>query len=269
LKNYNGKIVGVLGTVIIHLIAAIIFMSYKLQSLKTRENQIEKFEIEFAAIEEKKIFENRVELPPTSVENVLYDDVEMLNIARNLSSKSEVKIDPEDYIDKVKEELIRSGELGSDNFIDAQRGQGQGQGQVQGQGQGQGQDYFLSSDDDQVSFGKEESVENHEEEVSDSEKMAANFQGPTRIYYDLQGRNHTHLPIPIYKCQGSGKIILTIEVNQRGYVENASVVEKGTASNDECLEETAVSAALVSRFEINLNAPKIQKGTLTYIFVAQ
>jgi hypothetical protein len=99
--------------------------------------------------------------------------------------------------------------------------------------------------------------------------MAANFQGPTRIYYDLQGRNHTYLPIPIYKCQGSGKVVLLIEVNQKGYVENASIIEDQSTASDECLIETAVGTALRSRFESNLNAPKIQKGTLTYIFVAQ
>jgi hypothetical protein len=250
-KKYEGKIVGILGTVIIHLIAAIIFMSFQLQSLKTKEKQIEKFEIEFAQLEEKKVSAKPVELPPTSVENILHDDVEMLNIARNLASKSEEKIDPKDYIDKVKDELIKSGKLGSDNFIDGQRGNNQ------------------TSEDEQFAIDKQAEKEKQEEKATDSQKMAANFRGPTRIYYDLQGRNHTYLPIPIYKCQGSGKVVLLIEVNQKGNVENATVLEGESTARDECLLETAVGTALVSRFESNLNAPRIQKGTLTYIFVAQ
>lgn len=251
MKKYEGKIVGILGTVIIHLIAAIIFMSFQLQSLKTKEKQIEKFEIEFAQLEEKKVSAKPVELPPTSVENILHDDVEMLNIARNLASKSEEKIDPKDYIDKVKDELIQSGKLGTDNFIDGQRGNNQ------------------TSEDDQFAIDKQAEKEKQEEKATDSQKMAANFRGPTRIYYDLQGRNHTYLPIPIYKCQGSGKVVLLIEVNQKGIVENATVLEGESTASDECLLETAVGTALVSRFESNLNAPRIQKGTLTYIFVAQ
>jgi len=250
-SKYDGKIVGILGTVIVHLIAAIIFMSFQLQSLKTKEKQVEKFEIEFAAIEEKKVAEKRPELPPTSVENILHDDVEMLNIARNLSSKSEEKIDPNDYVNKVKDELIKSGKLGTDNFIDGKKGNN------------------LATEDDQFALKDQLEKEKKEEQATDSQKMAANFQGPTRIYYDLQGRNHTYLPIPIYKCQGSGKVVLLIEVNQRGNVENASVVEGQSTTRDECLLETAVGTALISRFESNLNAPKIQKGTLTYIFVAQ
>jgi hypothetical protein len=250
-RKYNGKIVGILGTVIIHLLAAIIFMSFQLQGLKTKEKQIEKFEIEFAAIEEKKVAEKPIELPPTSVENILHDDAEMLNIARNLSSKSEEKVDAKDYIDKVKEELIESGKLGTDNYLDRQKGNTQ------------------MTEDDQFILEKKEEKEKQKEKENDSQKMAANYRGPTRIYYDLQGRNHTYLPIPIYKCQGSGKIVLIIEVNQKGNVENANIIEGESTAKDECLIETAVSTALVSRFEPNLNAPKIQKGTLTYIFVAQ
>jgi hypothetical protein len=250
-KKYNGKIVAILGTVIIHLLAGIIFMSFKLSSLKTKEKQKEKFEIEFAAIEEKKIIEKPVKLPPTSVENILHDDVEMLNIARNLASKSEVKVDAKEYIDKVKEELIQSGRLGTDNYLDQQGGNNQ------------------LSEEDKFALDKKEEKKEEEDKANESQKMAANYKGPTRIYYDLQGRNHTYLPIPIYKCQGSGKIVLLIEVNQKGIVENASVIEGESTAKDECLMETATGSALISRFEPDLKAPKIQKGTLTYIFVAQ
>jgi len=250
-KRFEGKIVGILGTVIVHLIAGIIFMSFQLQSLRTKEKKIEKFEIEFAAFEEKKNVVKQVELPPTSVENILHDDAEMLNIARNLSSKSEVKIDRDDYIDKVKDELIKSGKLGTDNYLDARKGN------------------YQATEDDQLSLDEQEKKEEKEEKATDSQKMAANFQGPTRIYYDLQGRNHTYLPIPIYKCEGSGKVVLIIDVNQMGNVENATVAEELSTAKDECLMETAIGAALASRFESDMNAPKIQKGTLTYIFVAQ
>ncbi len=250
MKKYNGKIVGILGTAIIHLLAAIIFMSFQLTGLKTKEKQIKKFEIEFAAIEEKKAAVKPVEPPPTSVENIFHDDVEMLNIARNLSSRSEVKVDAKDYIDQVKEELIQSGKLGTDNYLDRQNGN-------------------QMTEDDQFELENQKEKEKQADNENDSRKMAANYRGPTRIYYDLQGRNHTYLPIPIYKCQGSGKIVLLIEVNQNGIVENANIIEGESTAKDECLLETATGSALRSRFEPNMNAPRIQKGTLTFIFVAQ
>jgi hypothetical protein len=175
----------------------------------------------------------------------------MLNIARNLASKSEEKIDARDYVDKVKQELIESGKLGKDNYLDNPRGNTQ------------------TTEEDQFKLENQKEKEKQEDKANEAERMAANYKGPTRIYYDLQGRNHTYLPIPIYKCEGSGKIVLIIEVDQKGYVENASVIEGESTTKDECLIETAVGTALVSRFEPNLGAPRIQKGTLTYIFVAQ
>ena len=251
MKKYEGKIVGILGTVILHLIAAIIFMSLQLQALKTKEKKLEKFEIEFTGLEEKKITEKPPVPPPTSVENILHDDVEMLNIARNLASKSEEKIDAKDYVDKVKEELIRSGKLTTDNYLDRQR------------------ENSRISEEEQLALIKNKELEDQEQKPKESQKMAANYRGPTRIYYDLLGRNHTYLPIPIYKCQGSGKIVLLIEVNQKGYVESARIIEGESTVKDECLIETATESALVSTFEPDLKAPGIQKGTLTYIFVAQ
>jgi hypothetical protein len=251
-KRYNGKIVAILGTVIIHLAAGIVFMSFKLYSLKTKEVQLQKFEIEFAAVEEEKMKQKPPEPPPTSVENVLHDDREMLNIARNLASKSDVKIDPKDYINQVKNELIKSGKLSTDNYIDNPNRPGQ------------------STEDEELAVReKADDKQKKEDKQQESTKMAANYKGPTRIYYDLEGRTHTYLPIPIYKCEGSGKVVLLIQVNQRGEVENAGIVESESTTRDECLIETALQTALISRFDANEKAPKIQKGTLTYLFVAQ
>lgn len=245
---------GILGTVIIHLIAGIFFMTYQLGSIKTREKEIEKFEIEFAAVEERMEMSPAVpaeNLSAVTVENILRNDPEMLNIARNLAARGEEKIDPQEYIDQVKNELIESGKLGTDNFLDS-RGTGNQQ-----------------SEGEEIAVDDQNDTEEKEKEANESQKMAANFQGPTRIYYELTGRNHIFLPIPIYKCEGSGKVVLLIEVNQRGYVEDASIIQAQSTATDECLVETAVGTALRSRFESNLDAPKIQKGTLTYIFVAQ
>lgn len=258
MKKYEGKIVGILGTVIIHLSAGIIFMSFQLQSLNIDKKESERVMIEFDALEQVKPVEKAPASIPSavltsqSVENILQNDPELLNIARNLASKSEVKIDRDDYINQVKNELIQTGKLGTDNYIDNPRGPVE-----------------EASPDNNISLAEKPLDETDKNKQLDSRKMAADYQGPTRIYYDLPGRNHTYLPIPIYKCQGSGKIVLVIEVNQRGYVESAIVSQEAMTVNDECLEETAIAAALASRFEPNLNGPRIQKGLLTYIFVAQ
>ena len=247
MKDYKGKLVGILGTVIVHLVAAIIFMSFRIHTIKKIR---EEFTVELEAVQEPDDEKQLIELPASSLEKILQGDEEMLNIARNLANRPEEKIDPADYIDKVKEELIESGKLGPDNYIDEQKRM-----------QEMGAEEPLSYDN----TDKKQDAEKDQ----DSNEMAANYQGPTRIYYDLAGRNHLYLPIPIYKCRSSGKVVLKIEVNQKGIVEDASIVEAVSTTKDPCLVETALSTAKISRFNPDISAPRIQTGTLTYHFVAQ
>lgn len=249
MKKSDGRLVGILGTVIIHLIAGIIFMSFQIKSLN--REYLNEFLVEVASVHEP---ENKVQpakLPEESIEKILQGDNELLNIARNLANKGEVKINPSDYIDKVKEELIQSGKLGKDNYIDEQKRLSE------------------SKTDERITLDTNTVKKNTSDKPDESQKMASNFKGPTRIYYDLSGRTHTYLPIPIYKCQGSGKVVLSIYVNQKGVVEKAEIITSESTTSDPCLVETAVTTALISRFNSDINSPKIQPGTLSYQFVAQ
>jgi hypothetical protein len=249
MKNYEGKLAGVMGAVIIHLIAGIIFMSFQIKSL--HRNRPENFMVEFARENETETKEKLIELPASTVEKILQDDPEMLNIARNLSNRSEQQINPDEYIDKVKEELINSGKLGSDNYIDEQKRMAE------------------NNNEDRISVQSDSAGRKVEEKSEESQKMASNYKGPTRIYYDLPGRTHSYLPIPIYMCQGSGNVVLSIDVNQRGEVTKAQIIARESTTTDQCLVETAIQTALISRFNSDMNSPKIQTGRLSYLFVAQ
>ncbi len=247
MRKYEGNLVGVLGTVIIHLIAAIIFMSFQLRTVQ--RDLSNEFEVEFVSVEENKDSEDMIELPVQSIEKILDGDEEMLNIARNLANKPDIEINPDDYIDMVKEELIESGQLEQENFIDEMRKMDDMNG------------------DEKMAYVNESA--NEDNTPDESQKMAANYNGPTRIYYNLEGRTHTYLPIPIYKCEGGGIVVLAIEVNRKGVVEKAQVIANKSSTSDPCLTETAVNTALASRFNSDIKAPKIQSGTLSYHFVAQ
>jgi hypothetical protein len=250
MRNNKGKLAGILGTLILHLIAGIIFMS--LQLLSVQKKLAAEYVVELAPEPESAVKKEKViEASATTVEKVLKGDEEMLNIARNLSSKSEEKINPKDYIDKVKEELIKNGKLGVDNYIDEQKKASESKG-----------DENLTVENDTLS-------KKVDKKPTESQKMAANFKGPTRIYYDLLGRTHLYLPIPIYKCEGSGRVVLSIEVDQNGFVQKAQIAERESTATDPCLIETAINTALISRFNPDASSPKIQIGMLTYQFVAQ
>jgi hypothetical protein len=250
MRKNKGKLTGILGTLIIHLFAGIIFMSLQLRSLQKTLSK--EYEVELAPEAEQAAKKEKiVEVSATSVEKVLKGDEEMLNIARNLASKPAEKINPSDYIDKVKEELIKSGKLGVDNYIDEQKKMKESKGE------------------ENLSVEKDTTDKKLKVNPGTSQEMAANYKGPTRIYYDLIGRTHLYLPIPIYKCEGSGRVVLSIEVDQNGVVQKAQVAERESTASDPCLIETAVNTALESRFNPDASSPKIQLGTLTYQFVAQ
>ena len=258
MKQTDGRLVGVLGTVIIHLIVGIMIMGFKIKELHVKSNLI--LDLELVTEYENRNSDEEFKLPEssvtsaTTVERALQGDEEFLNIARNLANRAEPTISREDYIDMVKDELIRSGQLGVDNYIDQQR---------------RGGSNSNSNNDNYVPVNSMAAARDRAEDRKPSEQViAANYQGPTRIDYYLEGRMCTYLHIPIYKCQGAGKITLRIEVNPRGDVEKATVLASESVT-DQCLSETAISSALITKFNSDINAPKIQTGTLTFHFVAQ
>jgi hypothetical protein len=251
MQNYKGKAAGILGAIIIHLIAGIIFMIVQIGSLN--EKAASEILVEFDNEEIIPINEKKTEQLPGTEEQYGIDkqtDEQISNIARNLAGQSDEKINVEDYIDKVKEELIQSGKLGKDNYIDEQK---------------RNKESSDKGETDIENTGELPEIDKNNE----LEKMASNISGPTRIYYDLPGRYHTYLPIPIYKCEGSGKVTLTIEVNPIGTVVKAEIIAAESTTTDECLIETAINSVLISKFNPDANALKIQVGTLTYHFVAQ
>ena len=253
MKKTDGRLVGILGTVIIHLIVGIIIMLFQIRELHIKANLILDLELIDEREIEKRGSNEELRLPGssgTTIERALQGDEELLNIARNLTSAANPTINRDDYINMVKDELIRSGQLGADNYIDQQRRQSS------------------NNNDSYVPVNVNTAAAREEEKRLSEQEVAANYRGPTRINYHLEGRTHTYIHTPIYRCQGSGTITLRIEVNPRGDVEKATILASVSAT-DQCLTETAINSAYVSKFNSDINAPKIQTGTLTFQFVAQ
>lgn len=99
---------------------------------------------------------------------------------------------------------------------------------------------------------------------SSSEKA---YKGASVLSYSVEGRQGTYLPVPAYLCEGGGDVVVNIMVNQRGVVVDAAISARTTAS--ECLFAEALKAAKRSRFTMDEKAPAAQKGSITYRFVAQ
>ncbi|MBR6346582.1 MAG: energy transducer TonB [Bacteroidales bacterium] len=100
------------------------------------------------------------------------------------------------------------------------------------------------------------------------EKKKEVYTGPSVLEWSLDGRKASLLKIPAYRCLGAGEVRVIITVNNQGSVVDAKI-DESVSSMDNCLREFAVRAARLSRFSVSQTAPSNQKGTITYLFIAQ
>jgi TonB family protein len=92
------------------------------------------------------------------------------------------------------------------------------------------------------------------------------YAGPSVLSYLVQGRQAAYLPVPAYKCEAGGRVVVAIVVSENGDVLEAQVHTSESAV-DECLRMAARDAALRSKF--NVAAGMRQSGSITYQFIPQ
>jgi len=244
------NIYGILGTIIVHLVLIIFFMLIRLSvDYKNMDHSIE---IDLSPYLEQ----SSLELPATKVNNEksFMSESDLHDIAINISSTPEAKFDIDKYIDQIKEEMIQKGELDKDNFIDQRKEKARKEAES-------GNLQYINAEDPTKKAEQDKDLS--------SVKMATNYTGPTRIYYNLSGRSHIKLPLPVYKCPVGGKVTLEILVNQYGTVISAEVLKSESTTDDFCLYEAARKAAMQSRFNSGNGFVEKQKGTITYLFASQ
>ena len=91
--------------------------------------------------------------------------------------------------------------------------------------------------------------------------------GNDGVSYDLEGRGSQKLPLPKYDYQGEGKVVVEVSVDRSGKVLQAVPGIKGSTILDEYLLRVAKDAAMQATFNVKLDAPAVQKGTITYNFI--
>jgi TonB family protein len=83
----------------------------------------------------------------------------------------------------------------------------------------------------------------------------------------LQGRSvRGSLPRPSYSVQESGRVVVSIWVDNYGNVKKAVAGAEGTTVNNKELWNAARNAALEAHFNMSADAPAMQQGTITYVF---
>jgi hypothetical protein len=146
--------------------------------------------------------------------------------------------------------------------------------------------HFVDEVEDEMSLNRSEEMIKNQERLRELQEMESEnaviaegdsskvskpqvFNGKTNIFYSLKDRYHLRLPVPVYKCEGSGIVEVRILVDQKGFVVSVQIPDLGNSMNEICLAEAAKTAALNTRFNINYGAPARQEGTITYYFQPQ
>jgi len=242
--KFNARNINILLlAVVIHLGIAVAFMFSKISSMK-ETTRIE-FEFEKPQVDEKTPLEEekkKVEEEKKQVEQQINEMVageRRKNIGVNVNEKVKEEISTENYMKQIQDQLNA------------------------GRPQPSAKEATTKNIDDDKP--KEANMNATPEPKHDKPGV---FHGPTNIYYDLANRHDVYLPIPVYKCQGMGKIVIQIVVSTDGTVLEA-ILNKTASENNECLQNTALAYARRTRFNVDNKAPAKQGGTLTYVFVAQ
>ncbi len=239
------NIVAILYTLIFHVLVLIVLVFVKVEGLKQdRELGVV---IDFTEEEPETPEEETVEVPAEFMEQVYAARERASNRAVNLDDRLNKEISTEEYVDELKNELESQRD---EEFLKNR----------------EKWEEILST----AVTGQEDNKTTGEEEAEAEEEP---FTGPTTITYKFleqpEQRQKIDFTIPIYRCEGSGVVVVDIEVGRDGRVESAEVasVKAGTDSN--CFSQAAVRAALSSRFHSDFDAPKKQRGQITYQFIAQ
>ncbi len=106
------------------------------------------------------------------------------------------------------------------------------------------------------------------EGMTREEVKRSSFKGKSNIRYLLGNRYHLQLPIPVYLAQGGGEVVVDILVNKNGEVITAIPRERVNIS-DPTILAYAKQAAEKTLFNADNSAPERERGTITYLFVAQ
>ncbi len=84
------------------------------------------------------------------------------------------------------------------------------------------------------------------------------------LTYSLKGRKSIELPNPVYTCNGSGKVVVKIEVNKNGYVIDTKIDKRNSTTRNECLFDNAMDYARQALF--SRSGVEKQEGSITYYF---
>lgn len=242
-KFTEGKNSGWYGTILFHLVLLVILLSIKLHNIQ----QIIELQLEFEDAPIEQVIEKTIEEQKREELRKQSADEEVAKMLRSLVSNENA--------DRNNQRTIESSNL--EQYIEETLNEINGH---------KGSDLYKAKRDKNFSRDSLQHLSDRLENELDSLKSTF-YQAGSSVSYKLGKRYARKLPIPVFKCENGGKIVVDIEVNPSGRVTKATIND--LSDSDDQLRETAINAALSSIFNAKKDAPQIERGTITYNFVKQ
>jgi TonB family protein len=181
---------------------------------------------------------------PTPVSNPQNTASSVNEIAMSDNTES-VKINKKKQTEKVKEEIKEEPKVNEKALFPANKNKGGGS-------SGEGE---TGNPGDQGDPFGDRNAKNH---IGNASGAGDN--------YSLGNRKALIKPKPNYDCKEQGKVVVEIFVDQQGNVVKVNSGIRGSTNTAPCLVSKAEEAARKTKWEPDINAPELQRGTITYNF---
>lgn len=235
---------GVMGTIAFHLFIAIILLFSQIRTINSHNESEIILNLDKEIVIEKKIIPLEKEIKKKELSNAEKEVNKLLkSIAVNEEIKSKNTKTKKLDVDKYIKDLQKNLDAKNSNIYKKKKDK--------------------SFKKDSLKYTKEEA-----QRKLDSIQTIF-YSGPSSVSYKLKDRFKVFLPIPIFKCEKSGLVVVEIYVNRIGRVVRTRILENESKTSDDCLWNTAIDAAKRSRFNANPYSDNPQKGTITFNFVRQ
>lgn len=239
-SKYQWVIVGVLGTLVIHLIV-MLFISYKsLQRVAVVNTVVIDFSEEIDPTLEKPKNEPVEDQSGNPLTNVAADVNSETQYSNKLNKNELAK-----EVDKMVSDLESQYELEATKTKKA-----------------------LKELDDQRREREEKNMLYDAKSKNVDASVGTDGLNAT-AEWSLKGRKNYSLPLPSYVCKAMGRVRINIKVNRQGEVISATVDENRTNTDNNCLRENAMVYALRSHFNDDFSAVSNQKGWIEFSYARQ
>ena len=256
------KLGAALGTILVHLLAVIIFYSF---GLKYMDPKIEKgIAIEFGYVDEGTGKET------TQIEDVQSEEIEKIQDVEVYVPEEQTEIS-EDVMTQDAENAPVINEDNEEEKITEEVPVKEDEKKPQASDELQQalSSLFQSTENSQSGNTENEGAQGDQSGSVEGAKEVVGGEGNSFDGYELGDRKVIRKPKPKYVCNETGRVVIRVWVNAEGETYKAELDLKNTTDTSPCLVREAKAAALKTNWLADENAMPTQIGSIIYNFRKQ